>query len=140
MENNIYVNIVDSKIDISELYDLCTHPEAGAVLCFGGTTRNNFENKEVLSLEYESYTEYALKEMKNIANSLIQEGALKVALVHRIGNVPVEETSVCCVVSTGHRPECFSLCRKSIDTLKEKVAIWKKEIYKDGHLWKENSG
>ena len=140
MDNsNIFINISENSLNISDLYNFCISPEAGAIVCFGGTTRNNFENKSVVSLEYESYKEYALQNMKDICDEIISRGALKVAMTHRIGNVPVGETSVFCIVSTGHRPEGFELCRYAIDTLKQKVTIWKKEIYTDSnYTWKEN--
>jgi len=135
---NIYTDITEQPIDTSFLYNWCTHPEAGAVVSFGGTTRNNFENKAVSTLEYESYITLALQTLDKIAQELIEKGALKVALVHRIGNVPVQETSVICVVSTDHRPEGFDLCRKAIDEIKEKLEVWKKEVYNDSYTWKEN--
>ncbi len=83
----------------------------------------------------------ALSEMKKICeNALTNKGILKVALIHRLGVVPVKEASVICVVSSEHRKEGYSVNEEMMYQLKKSVPIWKKEIYNDGNgQWKENS-
>jgi molybdopterin synthase catalytic subunit len=61
-------------------------------------------------------------------------------MVHRLGVVPVGETSVVISVSAPHRDACYAASRFAIDTLKAQVPIWKKEIYEDGSSWKQNQG
>ena len=34
-----------------------------------------------------------------------------------------------------HRAEAFEVCRFAIDTLKQTVPIWKKEVATDGEYW-----
>ena len=58
---------------------------------------------------------------------------LRVAVVHRIGEVPVGEASVIVGVATAHRAESFDACQFIIDELKQHVPIWKKENFSDGH-------
>ena len=38
-------------------------------------------------------------------------------------------------VPAPHRAEAFEACRFAIDTLKETVPIWKKEVATDGEYW-----
>ena len=60
-------------------------------------------------------------------------------MVHRIGELAVVEVSVIISVSTPHRDAAYGASRFAIDTLKERVPIWKKERYADGDTaWKEN--
>mmetsp|Transcript_57212 Transcript_57212/g.92683 ORF Transcript_57212/g.92683 Transcript_57212/m.92683 type:complete len:155 (-) Transcript_57212:71-535(-) len=114
----------------------------GAITTFSGTTRNHFDGREVVRLEYEAYEPMALKEMQRIAQEIL-DGACgtcvrRVACAHRLGVVPLGEASVLIAVASEHRGEGFDACRYMIDTLKAKVPIWKKEIYADGSTWKAN--
>lgn len=61
----------------------------------------------------------------------------KVAVYHRLGTVPVGETSVIIAVSSEHR-QSLQAVEWLIDELKKKAPIWKKEVYEDGSVWKEN--
>eukprot|EP00439_Symbiodinium_sp_Y106_P086186 s532_g31.t1 len=114
----------------------------GAITTFSGTTRDNFDGKEVVRLEYEAYEPMALKELEKICRDVLGgacgKGVRKVACAHRLGVVPQGEASVLIAVASEHRPEGFDACRYIIDTLKAKVPIWKKEIYADGSTWKAN--
>ena len=116
------------------------HPSCGAVLLFFGDTRHSFEGRTVVTLEYEAYTEMALLVMQAIGDEIAARwpGA-RVAMVHRIGPVPVGETSVVIAVATAHRDAAYLASRYAIDELKQRVPIWKKEIYADGSAWKANA-
>ncbi|KAB5520534.1 hypothetical protein DKX38_024853 [Salix brachista] len=54
-------------------------------------------------------------------------------------SVPVGETSVFIAVSSVHRADALDACKFLIDELKASVPIWKKEVYSNGEVWKENS-
>jgi molybdopterin synthase catalytic subunit len=78
----------------------------------------------------------ALKEMGKIADSLSQKwGILHVSIHHRVGVLEIGEIPVIIAVSTPHRQAAFEACQYAIDTLKETVPIWKKEIFEDGTVW-----
>ena len=62
----------------------------------------------------------------------IDPAAVRIVLAHRLGTVPLGETSVAVAVSTPHRAEAFEACRFAIDELKARVPIWKRESYRDG--------
>lgn len=98
-------------------------------------------NKKVLKLEYEAYTPMALKELQKLCDQVRQKWeVLKIAVVHRIGEVPIGEASVIIVVSSAHRRESLEAVHWAIDELKATVPIWKKEFYEDGETsWKKNS-
>ena len=132
--------ITTKSIDPTAVEAAVARPEAGAVLTFSGVTRNNFAHRTVTGLRYEAYEPMALAEMASIRDEVLARwpGA-RVAMVHRIGQVDVGETSVVIAVSTPHRDACYAASRFAIDALKSRVPIWKKEQYADGaDAWKEN--
>lgn len=59
-----YVEITDQPLDLMKLVQLVTEPTAGAISTFIGTTRNNFDNKAVLHLEYEAFVPMAVAKLK----------------------------------------------------------------------------
>eukprot|EP01061_Rhynchopus_euleeides_P012563 TRINITY_DN22246_c0_g1_i2.p2 TRINITY_DN22246_c0_g1~~TRINITY_DN22246_c0_g1_i2.p2 ORF type:complete len:197 (+),score=61.97 TRINITY_DN22246_c0_g1_i2:140-730(+) len=137
-----YLSIVDDVIGLEHLFHLVALPSCGAVASFCGTTRDNFDGKEVVELFYESYDEMALKEMGKIASAARHRwpDVKGIAIVHRKGLVPVKESSVVIAISSPHRVSSMEAVRFCIDTLKESVPIWKKEIYREGIPgWKQNS-
>ena len=97
--------------------------------------------KEVVRLEYESYTPMAIIELHKICVAIREKWpeVLSVALFHRLGVVKVAEASVVVAVSSPHRQEALEACSFAIDTLKATVPIWKSEQYQgDTRMWKEN--
>jgi molybdopterin synthase catalytic subunit len=109
---------------------------AGAVVTFVGTTRNENAGRRVVRLEYEAFTRMAEREMRALATEATRRWKLRrVAMVHRIGVVPVGEASVAIAVSAGHRAEAFAACHWLIDRLKEIVPIWKREHFRGGQVW-----
>ena len=109
------------------------------MLSFVGITRDHFEGKKVIRLEYEAYEAMALAQMRKIADIIqVRWPTARVAMIHRLGIVPVGEASVVISVSAPHRDEAYAASRFAIDSLKSEVPIWKKEIYEDGSEWKAN--
>ena len=128
--------IVKTRIDLGALDRAVRDARAGAVVTFVGTTRNENVGRRVRRLEYEAFASMAAKEMRSLATQAKRRWPLrKVAMVHRIGVVPVGEASVAIAVSAGHRGEAFEACRWLIDRLKAIVPIWKKEHYQGGEVW-----
>jgi molybdopterin synthase catalytic subunit len=87
-------------------------------------------------LEYEAYEGMAESEMARIAAELRERhDVIAVAIHHRVGRVEIGETSVVIAVSAAHRAAALEACREAIDTLKETVPLWKKELYVGGEEW-----
>uniref|UniRef100_A0AC35EUF6 Molybdopterin synthase catalytic subunit n=1 Tax=Panagrolaimus sp. PS1159 TaxID=55785 RepID=A0AC35EUF6_9BILA len=117
-------------------------PNCGAISTFIGTTRDNFNNKQVHSLEYECYESMAYSELKNVCQKTREKfpEIKRISIFHRIGKVDIGEASVIISTSSPHRREAIEGTHFAIDILKEIVPIFKKEIYADGtKSWKENS-
>jgi molybdopterin synthase catalytic subunit len=87
-------------------------------------------------LEYDAYSEMAESEMARIADEVkARHEVLHVAIAHRTGHVPIGEASVVIAVSAAHRGPAMDACREVIDTLKQTVPVWKKEVFEGGEQW-----
>jgi molybdopterin synthase catalytic subunit len=111
-------------------------PQSGGIDIFIGTVRDTTKGKIVLRLEFEAYEPMALKEMEKIAEQAFEKWQVQKLLIHhRTGPLEVGEIPVVIAVSCAHRDAAFEACRYVIDTLKQTVPIWKKEIFEDGEVW-----
>ena len=120
-------------LPVGEAASFLHTPEAGGVNLFVGTTRQWTDGSETTSLWYEAYEPMALAELDRLASEAAERWPIeRCVLLHRLGEVPVAEASVVIGVATPHRAEAFAACRWLIDTLKERVPIWKREAYTDG--------
>jgi molybdopterin synthase catalytic subunit len=128
--------VTDKPIDLQELVDCVTDPEAGAIATFIGTTRNNNQGRKVIALDYEAYPEMAEKELARLGEEAKTKWQIcRMAIVHRIGPVQITEPSVIIAVSAAHREAAFAACRFAIEEIKKTVPIWKKEVYEGGEIW-----
>ena len=128
--------LTDKPIELNELLAFVRDPAAGAVSTFIGATRDNNEGRSIISLDYEVYPGMAEQEMVKLGEEAAEKWEItRMAIVHRIGNVPIGEASVIIAVSAPHRDDAFKACRYAIDELKKRVPIWKKEIYQGGEIW-----
>lgn len=82
----------------------------------------------------------AVKELQSVCNKIrSQWNVEKIAVYHRLGEVPVMEASIVIAISSSHRQESLQAVQFAIDAVKTSVPIWKKEIYEnDEPQWKEN--
>ncbi|KAK4176887.1 putative molybdenum cofactor synthesis protein 2 large subunit [Triangularia setosa] len=136
---NIYVALTDAPLDILSIMDKVRSPEAGAIVTFAGTTRNNFASKPVSFLTYTSYRPLALQTLSSIASSLLAKHSLKgIAIVHRLGTVPIGEESILIAVSSAHRKAAWLAGEEALEECKEKVEVWKREEFEDGGVWRAN--
>lgn len=132
----IELKISNQALDLLSCLEISKDLESGGVATFIGSVRNNTKGKEVVRLEFECYEPMAIKEMKKIAESAIAKFAVRnVVIHHRIGVLYPGDVAVIIVVNDGHRESVFDACRYIIDSLKETVPIWKREIFEDGAEW-----
>lgn len=129
--------IVTDKIDVAALEAQVADVANGAVCTFIGQVRRQSRGREVHYLEYNAYVPMAEKMLLRIAQEAEAKWNCQVAIQHRIGRIELGEASVVVAVGSPHRGEAFDACRWCIDTLKETVPIWKKEVCPDGTYWIE---
>jgi MoaE-MoaD fusion protein len=126
----------DEPLSLDRAVDEVRSDAAGAIATFTGTTRIQSRGRTVTHLDYEAYEGMAEKVMEEIADALRARYELTaIAIHHRIGRVTIGETSVMIAVSAPHRQDALAACKDAIDELKERVPLWKKEVYEGGEEW-----
>ncbi|MFT3785197.1 MAG: molybdenum cofactor biosynthesis protein MoaE [Tepidisphaeraceae bacterium] len=135
-----WIDILAAPLDIAAAYASVTHPDAGGVDVFVGTTRAEArpDGVALLALDYEAYTEMAIEQLKTLRDEAKRRWPIcRVAILHRVGRVEVGQPSVVIATSCPHRAESFEATRFLIDELKKVAAIWKKDVWADGRAqWK----
>jgi molybdopterin synthase catalytic subunit len=127
------IEITPDPIDHEAITDSVRTNQAGAVCSFLGTVREMTNDRRTVALHYEAYPVMAAKLLAEIESEARSRWPIQgLALVHRVGHLELGEISVSIAVSCPHRQEAFEACRWLIDTLKERVPIWKKEVWADG--------
>ena len=130
------IQISPTALNIQSAIDWIMSPESGGIDVFIGTVRNATKGKPIIRLEFEAYEPMALAEMEKIVKQAFEQWPVQRALIHhRTGVLQVGEVPVIIAVSAAHRAAAFDACRYIIDTLKQTVPIWKKEIFEDGEVW-----
>ena len=128
--------ITPEPLDVARVVAEAESEEAGAVASFLGTVRRSSRGRDVQYLEYEAFEEMAEAMLVRLGRSLTEKhGLTAVAIHHRIGRVEIGEASVVIAVSSPHRASALEACREAIDTLKETIPLWKKEVYEGGEEW-----
>jgi len=126
----------DDPLSLDRAVDEVRNEQAGAIATFTGTTRVSSRGRTVTHLDYEAYEGMAERVMAEIAEGLQARYELSaVAIHHRVGRVGIGETSVVIAVSAPHRQDALAACKDAIDELKERVPLWKKEVYAGGEEW-----
>ena len=126
----------EEPLSLDRVVEEVRDEQAGAIATFTGTTRISSRGRTVTHLDYEAYEGMAERVMAEIAEGLQARYELSaVAIHHRVGRVGIGETSVVIAVSAPHRQDALAACKDAIDELKERVPLWKKEVYSDGEEW-----
>ena len=128
--------ISDQPLDPGAVVNRVLGPDAGGIVTFVGTVRDASRGQAIRHLEYEAYPEMAERELEKICLEAAERwpGA-RVAVAHRVGHLEIGAIAVVVAAAAPHRAEAFAACRYTIDTLKQRVPIWKKEFAASGDYW-----
>ncbi len=126
------IALTSENIDIAAMISSAIRPEAGGMVIFLGTVRDD----GIEALDLESFDEIALRDLKKLAAEAKDQFSLcSVDIVHRTGRLAVTEPIVVIIVTAPHRDDAFSGSRFILEKIKEYVPIWKKEISSTGEKW-----
>lgn len=133
------VALVDGPLVVDDLVASVRSNRRGAIIVFLGNVRDHHRGRAVERLTYQAYRPMALAALERIVDELSDpEPDLKLAIHHRLGEVPAGETSVAIVAASPHRAAAYSASRTALERLKREVPIWKREHYEDGgKVWRE---
>ncbi|KAI1453032.1 Molybdopterin biosynthesis MoaE [Annulohypoxylon moriforme] len=139
-EDNCYVALTNQHLSVNDVMDRVRSPRAGALVMFAGTTRDNFGGKPVKELQYSAYNPLALRTMLSICKEITaKHGLISIAMIHRLGIVPIGEESILIAVSAPHRQAAWRAGEQALEDCKERVEVWKREEF-DGEegVWRAN--
>jgi len=130
------IELDKNPLDIQKAIDHVSDGSVGGIDVFIGTVRDATKGKKVVALDFEAYEKMAISEFEKIVQQAKEQCSIhKVAILHATGRKKIGELAVVIAVSAAHRDAAFKACRYIIDTLKQTVPIWKKEIFEDGEVW-----
>ncbi|MEO0471475.1 MAG: molybdenum cofactor biosynthesis protein MoaE [Bacteroidota bacterium] len=131
-----FVHLTEDVLSADACVSMVQDDSCGGLAVFIGTVRNQTKGRAVQRLDFEAYAPMAIQEMERIVQRAQDTWPIaKMAMHHRVGTLEIGEAAVIIAVSTPHRVNAFQACQFAIDTLKETVPIWKKEIFEDGEVW-----
>jgi molybdopterin synthase catalytic subunit len=126
----------ERPLDVAETIARVSGPGRGGIVTFLGAVRDESRGRSIRHLEYDAYPEMAEREMQKIAAAAAERWpGVQVAIAHRAGQLAIGELAVVIAAAAPHRGDAFEACRFAIDTLKQTVPIWKKEVATDGEYW-----
>ncbi|WP_034268833.1 molybdenum cofactor biosynthesis protein MoaE [Haloechinothrix halophila] len=125
--------VTDQPVTVDEHADAVADRTAGAVVSFGGVVRDHDGGREVRSLYYEGHPRAG-----DVLDAVVAEvtarhsGVRAVAVSHRIGDLAIGDVALACAVAGAHRQEAFAACSDLVDTVKQRLPIWKHQVFADG--------
>lgn len=130
-------SVVHTLIDAAAVEAQVADAANGGICTFIGQVRRQARGREVAYIDYNAFVPLATKQLQRIADEAEVRWPCEVVIQHRLGRVELGEASVIVAVGSPHRAQAFEACRWCIDTLKEDVPIWKREVSPDGAFWIE---
>jgi molybdopterin synthase catalytic subunit len=109
---------------------------------FGQVRADKIDSRRVKAIEYSAYESMVKAEADKIREEILVDfgDARSVEIVHSHGVVRAGELSLFVLVSAGHRQHAIEACSRCVELIKERLPVWKKEIFDDeSHIWKDNS-
>ncbi len=131
------IGLTDVAIDIGALEASVAGSGDGALVTFAGRARDSADDgRPVVELEYEAYAEMAEAVLREIAVEVERATGATIAVMHRVGVVPIGEVAVAIVTAAPHRGAAYDANRAVIEAIKQRLPIWKRERFADRSEWK----
>ena len=128
----VLAQVNDLSIDADQIRAMVNLPEAGAVVLFSGDVRDHDHGRAVASLTYEGHPT-SQSVLESVARQIAaQHPVIAIAIVHRVGPIPIGESALVAAVSSAHRGEAFAACSALVDLTKEMLPVWKHQVFADG--------
>jgi molybdopterin synthase catalytic subunit len=126
------VEVVDRPLDVGAMEALVADERAGAVVTFSGNVRDHDHGRDVVTLTYEGHPS-AEAVLKDVAAEIAERfDVISLAVAHRVGALAIGESALVAVVATAHRGQAFEACAALVDLTKEKLPVWKHQVFSDG--------
>lgn len=132
MSTPLIARVVDAPLSVAEHEEAVADKRAGAVVSFCGVVRDHDGGRSVTELEYVGHPT-ATAVIAEIARKFAaRDDVHAVAVSHRIGLLGIGDVALACAVSAAHRGQAFAACADLVDEVKERLPIWKRQVFTDG--------
>ena len=124
--------VTTAPLDVAAHEAAVAHPAAGAVVSFAGVVRDHDGGRSVQRLLYEAHPTAAAV-LEEVAAEIATDPAVHaIAVSHRVGELAIGDVALAAAVATSHRAEAFAICARLVDTVKERIPVWKHQHFSDG--------
>jgi molybdopterin synthase catalytic subunit len=138
--------LISGPVTSRDIIDLMTkingRTDTGGHSVFMGQVRADISvGKRVIAIDYSAYEAMVKTEADKIKATVFSEfsDVELIEILHSTGIVRAGEISLLVLVSAGHRQQAIEACGKTVELIKERLPVWKKEIFDDGTQdWKQN--
>lgn len=140
-EAGLHTGVTDEPLDVAEAIGRVSGTDSGGIAVFLGTVRESAAvagraDKPVVRLDYEAHPQLAERRLREVAEAASAKWEVRrVVAIHRTGPCELGEPTVVVACAAPHRSDALEACRWIIDTIKDTVPIWKREVYADGSSW-----
>ncbi len=126
------VEIRDTPLLVDDVLDRLDEAVDGGVTLFVGKVRDHDGGRAVSGLDYSAHPS-ALERLREVCQEVAARHDVHgVAALHRVGRLAIGDLAVVVGTAAAHRGTAFDASRDLIDTLKERVPIWKHQVFADG--------
>ena len=107
-------------------------PRSGATVVFSGIVRDHDHGRAVVELEYVGHPS-AADVLRACRDEIAADPRVHaVAVSHRIGTLGIGDAALVAAVSGAHRAEAFAACERLVEIVKQRLPIWKRQVFPDG--------
>jgi molybdopterin synthase catalytic subunit len=125
--------VTDEPLDLAGHEALVSNAAAGAVVSFAGVVRDHDGGRSVTRLEYSAHPT-AQQTLAEVAAEIAADsrGVRAIAVSHRVGTLHIGDAALVAAVAADHRGAAFAICERLVDTVKERLPVWKHQFFADG--------
>ena len=127
----IFARITDTSIDAEQVVAAVDDPTCGALVTFHGIVRDHDGGRDVAALDYRAHPE-AERFIASCVASEQERSGLRLAAVHRVGELSIGDAALVAAASAPHRAEAFAAIERLVERIKHEVPIWKRQHFADG--------
>ena len=127
-----HAGVGEAPIDARAMAAAVADAAAGATITFSGDVRDHDHGRQVASLTYEGHPSAGRVLAEVAAEIAAEHEIVAIAVAHRVGPIPIGEAALVAAVSAAHRGEAFDACRALVDRVKERLPVWKHQVFADG--------
>lgn len=125
-------DVTEAPISVAQVAGLVDSANAGAVVTFSGDVRDHDHGRSVARLDYEAHPT-AGRVLDEVAREVAaRHPVIALAVMHRVGPLAIGDAALVAAVSAAHRQEAFAACADLVDTTKERLPVWKHQVFADG--------